>query len=69
MSAYRLTPDAIDDLDEIWAYIARDSTEAADRVELEIFAACERRSLYPANLSLRSRLRISVGHLQPVTEP
>jgi len=37
---FRLTPKAADDIDEIWWFIAGDSTEAADRVETEIIAAC-----------------------------
>src|SRR6266849_210779 len=33
MSSYRFTPQAIDDLFEIWSYIATDDVDAADRVE------------------------------------
>ena len=40
MSGYRLTPSAENDLFEIWCYIARDSTEAANRVEEAIHDAC-----------------------------
>lgn len=39
MSAYALTPLARSDVFEIWAYIARDSEEAADRVEQAIYEA------------------------------
>lgn len=40
MSGYRLTPSAENDLFEIWCYIARDSTHAANRVEEAIHDAC-----------------------------
>ncbi len=36
MAAFRLTPAAIDDLDEIWNFIFRDDPRAADAVEREI---------------------------------
>ena len=41
MSRYRFTPQALDDLFEIWSYIARDNLAAADRVEETIHQACE----------------------------
>jgi len=40
MTAFRLTPDAIEDLDAIWLYIHKDNAAAADTVEDEIRAAC-----------------------------
>ena len=40
MSRYHFTPQAADDLFEIWSYIARDSVEAANRVEEAIYKAC-----------------------------
>jgi plasmid stabilization system protein ParE len=40
VSGYRLTPSAENDLFEIWSYIARDSTDAANRVEEAIYDAC-----------------------------
>lgn len=33
MQPYRLTPEADDDLDQIWEYIARDNVAAADRTD------------------------------------
>jgi plasmid stabilization system protein ParE len=43
MSAlFRLTPQAIEDLDSIWWFIAADSIEGANRVEAAIFASCRR---------------------------
>jgi plasmid stabilization system protein ParE len=39
-TAYQLTPRALNDLDEIWNYIAEDNEVAATRVESAIFFAC-----------------------------
>lgn len=41
MEKYQLSPEALSDLLEIWNFIARDSPEAADRVEEAIFRACD----------------------------
>jgi antitoxin ParD1/3/4 len=40
MEKFQLSPGALSDLLEIWDFIARDSPEAADRVEEAIFRAC-----------------------------
>ena len=42
MSRFQFTPQAADDLFEIWSYIARDShsVEAANRVEDAVYKAC-----------------------------
>jgi plasmid stabilization system protein ParE len=40
MSQYRFTPEASDDLLEIWSYIAKDSVAAANEVEEAIYSAC-----------------------------
>lgn len=40
MSSYQLTPQAVEDLFEIWAYIAGDDIEAANQVEAAIYEAC-----------------------------
>ncbi|HET6218489.1 MAG TPA: type II toxin-antitoxin system RelE/ParE family toxin [Acidobacteriaceae bacterium] len=40
MSLYLLTPQAEEDLFDIWSYIAQDSLDAANRVETEIYGAC-----------------------------
>ena len=48
MSApFQLTPQAAEDIDSIWWFIAEDSREAADRVEMEIVATCRRLAKYP----------------------
>lgn len=41
MKEYEFSVEARDDLLEIWAYIAADNTAAADRVEKELYEACE----------------------------
>jgi antitoxin ParD1/3/4/toxin ParE1/3/4 len=38
-SKFVLSPEARDDLDEIWLYISRESVEAADQVEAELRTA------------------------------
>jgi plasmid stabilization system protein ParE len=53
---YRFTPRALDDLDEIWSYIAQDSVEAASRVESAIVAACESLSRHPLLGSKRGEI-------------
>ena len=45
--AFQLTPLAISDLDNIWWFIADDSREAADKVELEIVDTCRRLAKHP----------------------
>jgi plasmid stabilization system protein ParE len=45
--AYRFTPRALDDLDEIWTYIAADCIDAANRVESRILEACEGVARHP----------------------
>lgn len=47
MKSYRFTPAAGGDLFDIWAYIAADNPEAADRVEEEILQACVRLAARP----------------------
>jgi plasmid stabilization system protein ParE len=47
MCAFQLTPQATEDLDRIWWFIAADNQEAADRVEREINATCQRLAQTP----------------------
>ena len=44
---FQLTPQAMEDLDAIWWFIAGDNREAADRVESEIVATCKRLAKHP----------------------
>jgi len=46
-ASFEFTSLAIKDLDAIWWFIARDSQEAADRVELAIVATCRRLAKRP----------------------
>jgi plasmid stabilization system protein ParE len=39
---FKLSPEAAQDIREIWAYIAGDSIKAARRIRLQIFDACQR---------------------------
>lgn len=41
MTRYLFTPQALDDLFDIWTYIAQDNLDAANRVEEEIYNSCE----------------------------
>jgi toxin ParE1/3/4 len=41
VKGYVLAPAAVEDVDEIWLHIARDSVDAAERVLDELEAACE----------------------------
>jgi plasmid stabilization system protein ParE len=40
MSRFQLTPQALDDIFDIWCYVAQDNPEAADRIEEAVFRAC-----------------------------
>ena len=44
---FLLTPQATEDLDAIWWFIAKDSRDAADRVEMKIVATCRRLAKRP----------------------
>jgi plasmid stabilization system protein ParE len=44
---FQFTPQAAEDLDGIWWFIAVDNRDAADRVEAEIVAACRRLAAHP----------------------
>jgi antitoxin ParD1/3/4/toxin ParE1/3/4 len=41
MKGYELSPEAVADLQEIWVYIASDNPAAADKLEADIYEACE----------------------------
>lgn len=59
MNQYQFTPQATDDLLDIWSFIARDSPEAADRVEAAVFQACD----LLADSPLMGRMRTDVTQL------
>ena len=54
MSGFAFHPDALDDLNEVWDFIAADNIDAADRLTLEIFDSI--RALVPFPLQ---------GHRRP----
>jgi plasmid stabilization system protein ParE len=54
MFAYLLSPDALQDLQDIWDFVAFDNTKAADQLEDEFFNAF-------AKLARRPRM----GHIRP----
>ena len=56
MTGYRLTPDAADDLFDIWSFIARNSPDSADRVEESILSACEQLTKNPLIGTVRADL-------------
>src|ERR1019366_3649991 len=61
MRPFRLSPEARRDVQEVWAYIARDSVEAAARVRREIRYACRRLAQHPyAGTSVATWRRLSV---------
>jgi len=41
MNGYELSPEAQNDLQEIWVHIAQDNPAAADKLEEDIYEACE----------------------------
>lgn len=53
---YLLTPRAVDDLDQIWDFIAQDSPAAADRVEMAIFQAFASLARHPLLGSKRAEI-------------
>jgi plasmid stabilization system protein ParE len=55
-TAFQLTPRALDDLSEIWRYIAEDNIGAANRVESAILSACHSLARYPLLGSKRSEI-------------
>ncbi len=44
---YLLTPAAVDDLFDIWTFIASDNLAAADRLEDDLLGACKRVAAHP----------------------
>ena len=56
MKRFKLSPDAAQDVRDIWAYIAEDSVRAARKVRLSLFEACQRLATNPAIGHLREDL-------------
>jgi plasmid stabilization system protein ParE len=55
-ASYLLTPRALNDLDNIWNYIAVDSVYAANRVESAILSACGSLARHPMLGSKRNEI-------------
>ena len=47
MGKYFLSPEALEDLDTIWEYIAKDNPEAADRVVESAYRDCANLAAHP----------------------
>jgi toxin ParE1/3/4 len=47
MSGYALSPDALQDLQDIWDFVALDNVNAADQLEDEFFEAFEKLARQP----------------------
>jgi antitoxin ParD1/3/4/toxin ParE1/3/4 len=47
MSEWEFSPEAKGDLQEIWVYIAQDNPDAADKLEADIYDACDRLAKNP----------------------
>ena len=60
MSHYQFTPQAVDDLFEIWSYVARDNVKAASRLEDAVYEACAFPAVLPAQ-----RKNAAIGSLTP----
>lgn len=56
MDAYLLSPEALEDLQSIWDFIASDSVSSADRVLDEFFDAFEKLAQWPGQGHTRSDL-------------
>ena len=56
MAGYSVSPEAMDDLQGIWGFIALDNPSAADRLIDELFAAFEQLALWPGQGHFRRDL-------------
>lgn len=54
MSVYVLSPDALQDLQDIWDFIARGNENAADHLEDEFFNAFEKLAQHPGMGHIRA---------------
>jgi plasmid stabilization system protein ParE len=65
---FQLTLRALNDLDEIWGYMAEDSVDAANRVESAILAACTSLSRHPLLGSKRIEITLLPVRFWTVTK-
>jgi plasmid stabilization system protein ParE len=47
MKGFEFSPEAVNDLQEIWIYIAADDVDRADQLEADIYQACEQLAKSP----------------------
>ncbi len=66
-SSFKLTARALSDLEEIWNYIAKDSVDAANRVESAIYSTCESLARHPMLGSKRTEITLLYVRFWPVT--
>lgn len=66
MSGYELSPESLQDLQDIWDFIASDSVTAADRLEGELFEAFELLAQRPRMGHTRSDLTAQDVRFWPV---
>jgi antitoxin ParD1/3/4/toxin ParE1/3/4 len=66
MSGYELSPESLQDLQDIWDFIASDSVTAADRLESELFEAFELLAQRPRMGHTRSDLTARDVRFWPV---
>ncbi len=66
MSGYELSPESLQDLQDIWDFIASDSVTAADRLEGELFEAFELLAQRPRMGHTRSDLTARDVRFWPV---
>jgi antitoxin ParD1/3/4/toxin ParE1/3/4 len=66
MSGYELSPESLQDLQDIWDFIAPDSVTAADRLESELFEAFELLAQRPRMGHTRSDLTARDVRFWPV---
>lgn len=68
MKGFVLHPDAYNDLDEIWEYIASDNLDAADRVREELYEAMSSLVSFPRQGYQRSDLTSRPIRFWPVRD-
>jgi plasmid stabilization system protein ParE len=65
---FQLTPQALNELDEIWGYIAEDSVDEANRVESAVLAACTSLARHPLLGSKRIEITLLPVRFWTVTK-
>jgi plasmid stabilization system protein ParE len=66
MADYLLSPEALEDLQSIWDFVAADSTDAADKLLDKLFEAFETLARWPGQGHTRADLTNRDVHFWPV---